>query len=365
MKVVFASNIPNPYNGSLYEQMRHLGADVVSIFEREPRAEGRSWSITLGPGDYVARSAAHATELLQRHIDGADAVVLSGRYLGLVPTAWRALAGRKAPPTYYWGERLRPHGRAVRYWRRAYFSGLTGVLAVGSWAASSYEAACRGSTPVHVFPYVTYDRSSIVTSFAQPYHVGFVGSLIHRKGCDELIQGASFLEPDLDVTIEVAGDGELRSDLASLAESLSVRVNWLGNLAQEELDVVRQRWRIQVVPSRYDGWGMVVPEALGMGLPVVASDKAGAAIDLIRDNVNGAIAVGPVEIARAIRRYEDIRCADDHGAVARVVGRLASAKHAAPWLLNLLSNPGDAPRSYVDWIWQQDPATLASSPRES
>ena len=40
-------------------------------------------------------------------------------------------------------------------------------------------------------------------------------------------------------------------------------------------------------PSRYDGWGLIVPEGLASGLPVIATDQMGAAIDLVRPGVNG------------------------------------------------------------------------------
>ena len=41
------------------------------------------------------------------------------------------------------------------------------------------------------------------------------------------------------------------------------------------------------VPSRYDGWGMVVPEGLASGLPVIATDRMGAAFEFIETGRNG------------------------------------------------------------------------------
>jgi glycosyltransferase involved in cell wall biosynthesis len=38
---------------------------------------------------------------------------------------------------------------------------------------------------------------------------------------------------------------------------------------------------IFVLPSRYDGWGVVVNQALGAGLPIICSDAVGAAPDLV------------------------------------------------------------------------------------
>jgi glycosyltransferase involved in cell wall biosynthesis len=41
------------------------------------------------------------------------------------------------------------------------------------------------------------------------------------------------------------------------------------------------------VPSRYDGWGLVVPEGLAAGLPVIATDRMGAALEFVRTGRNG------------------------------------------------------------------------------
>src|ERR1051325_12107479 len=41
------------------------------------------------------------------------------------------------------------------------------------------------------------------------------------------------------------------------------------------------------VPSRYDGWGMVVPEGLAWGLPVIATDRMGAALEFVETGRNG------------------------------------------------------------------------------
>ena len=42
------------------------------------------------------------------------------------------------------------------------------------------------------------------------------------------------------------------------------------------------------LPSRWDGWGLVVNEALAVGVPVIASNACGAS-DLIRQDVNGYV----------------------------------------------------------------------------
>ena len=56
------------------------------------------------------------------------------------------------------------------------------------------------------------------------------------------------------------------------------------------------------MPSRYDGWGLVIPEGMAAGLPVIATNRMGAALDLIRPGINGwLITAGDLdELAKAI-----------------------------------------------------------------
>lgn len=63
-------------------------------------------------------------------------------------------------------------------------------------------------------------------------------------------------------------------------------VSVLGPLSQSDLARQMQAADCLVLPSRNESFGMVVPEALAAGLPVLVSDRAGAAA-LVRDGQNG------------------------------------------------------------------------------
>src|SRR5262249_3117283 len=76
---------------------------------------------------------------------------------------------------------------------------------------------------------------------------------------------------------------------------LSNRIYFLGFKQPAELPLIFAAADIFVLPSRHDGWGVVVNEALGAGLPMIVSDRVGAC-DLVEDGAKGLITcAGDVE----------------------------------------------------------------------
>ncbi len=81
----------------------------------------------------------------------------------------------------------------------------------------------------------------------------------------------------------VAGEGPLRRELERETERLRIsdRVRYLGFVNQSQLPSIYTAADLLVLPSSYEAFGVVVNEASLCGCPVVASDRVGAARDLI------------------------------------------------------------------------------------
>ena len=94
------------------------------------------------------------------------------------------------------------------------------------------------------------------------------------------------------------GDGELRDQMESYARSLGIRdqVRFLGS--QENVYPYLHDADVFVLPSRYEGMPMTVIEAMGTGLPIVASNVGGIP-DMVKDGESGLLTTtAPEEIAR-------------------------------------------------------------------
>ncbi len=124
-----------------------------------------------------------------------------------------------------------------------------------------------------------------------PFRLAFVGNLIPRKGLHTLLQALAALPP-ADWRLTVAGSLEmdppyvrrLRGQITALGFGDKVRL--LGALAPDQLaDCLRQS-HLLVVPSSYEGFGIVYQEGMRFGLPVIAGD-AGGPKEIVRHGVNG------------------------------------------------------------------------------
>ena len=105
----------------------------------------------------------------------------------------------------------------------------------------------------------------------------------------------------------IGTEAELPQLLAPLPAEVRERIEYAGFQAPEDLPRFFARADVFVLPSRYDGWGVVVNQALGAGLPIICSDMVGAARDLVEQEVNGLIfpAGDSAALAERMRRFLD------------------------------------------------------------
>jgi glycosyltransferase involved in cell wall biosynthesis len=119
----------------------------------------------------------------------------------------------------------------------------------------------------------------------------FVGRLTGVKRVDLLLDAfASLAEQRPGWDLLIAGDGELQSALrARVQEPLRHRVRWLGFQQEEGVRLALRSSDVLVLPSDYEPWGVVINEAAGAGLVIVASDITGAALEIVADGTSGRL----------------------------------------------------------------------------
>jgi glycosyltransferase involved in cell wall biosynthesis len=117
----------------------------------------------------------------------------------------------------------------------------------------------------------------------------FVGRPLFNKGLDILLNALHSLRRR-EWRLHVVGDGNDRDEFVEFCAGLGLTesVQFYGMLPNSEVINLISKSDLLVLPSRWDGWGAVVNEALMLGVPVVCSDKCGAA-DLLDGRERGEI----------------------------------------------------------------------------
>jgi glycosyltransferase involved in cell wall biosynthesis len=137
----------------------------------------------------------------------------------------------------------------------------------------------------------------------------FVGRIWEEKGILELLRAVGGRYP-----LTVVGDGPRRSELAQSYP----QVRFLGWLPPEQVAHEMREARAVILPSIYlEAFGLVVAEALALGVPVVVSDRAGAAA-LVQPGVNGFV----VDMGQPLQ-LQDCCAALMHRGTARSMSRQA------------------------------------------
>jgi len=117
-------------------------------------------------------------------------------------------------------------------------------------------------------------------------HALFVGRLSVEKGVHDLPLAWSMLTQP--VPLKIVGDGPQMDALSRAArEGTSKQLELKGRLGTEQIRLLMSKARFLVFPSVwYEGFPMVIGEALAAGLPVIAS-KIGSLMEVVRDGVTG------------------------------------------------------------------------------
>jgi glycosyltransferase involved in cell wall biosynthesis len=306
-RVTVVSPEPTPYRAPLFDRIAARDDIDLTVLYAARTVAGRTWSVELNHEavflsgrrlPLVGRALRHDYPLTT----GIFAALRSARPDVVVPSGWSTFASQAA---IAWSRKNRvPYILLVEShdldprsrWRRAVkgavvprlVRGAASVLVVGSAARESVVA--RGAAPERVRVFAnTVDVQRWIERAERlprtPHHgvvVLSVGRDVPEKALDVLAAAAT----QAGVELETITGGRSEDDLAQ---------------RYADADVF-------ALLSRHEPWGVVVNEAAASGLPLVLTDRVGAAHDLLRDGENGLLV--PV---------------DDVGAAADALRKLAAS----------------------------------------
>jgi poly(glycerol-phosphate) alpha-glucosyltransferase len=314
IKAAFVTIVPSPYQRDLFRALAQRPEVALSVFYLEAAVPDSPWpEKPLAPFEQILPGRALTLGLVRSQINWPlprlrefDVVVVSG--LTALTAQWLMRFGLRGKRWLFWGEKLRGRngasfGGKLHARIAAPLNDATGIVAIGSRAEADYRR--RFPRPRHFnIPYYCdvsgflaapsrRNRSPNEKASENDVVFFFCGQMIARKGVDVLFAAFDELvknERACGARLLLVGrEAELPQMLRTLSTETRARIEYAGFQAPEELPRFFAKADVFVLPSRYDGWGVVVNQALGAGLPILVSDAVGAGCDLVEENVNGAI----------------------------------------------------------------------------
>jgi alpha-maltose-1-phosphate synthase len=146
----------------------------------------------------------------------------------------------------------------------------------------------------------------------------FAGSLGQRKGLSYLLKAIDIMKSSIELTLL---GRKAASGCAPLEDAVR-KHRWIPSLSHDAMLREMQNHDVLVLPSLFEGFGLVILEAMAQGVPVITTDHT-AGPDLIQNEVDGFIV--PIRSSEAIAAKLELLASDPD----RLMSMKAAAKRKA------------------------------------
>jgi glycosyltransferase involved in cell wall biosynthesis len=352
LDIGIVSVVPSPYQRDIFQALAACDNLTLSVYYLEQQSPDSPWpQATLQPFEHILPGFWFSLGGARFHIvtkwpslNRHQVIILNSLTSSLTQTYLR-----NRPPkqkAIFWAEPLRTQQTRIR---RAIQSLLTSpinqadaIVAIGSWANACYQelfpSIPRFNIPYHCELGPFFQQPTVVDRTAAETVFLFCGQIIPRKGVDILIRSFdALIRAGLPARLLLVGRrADLDRMLGLASPATRERISYQGFVDPIDLPELFAKAHVFVLPSRHDGWGVVVNQAIAAGLPVICTDAVGAGLDLVKDGVNGfRIPADDTErLIEAMKFFiEDRQSRSDFGAASRTLAEEWTPQRGAEkWL---------------------------------
>jgi glycosyltransferase involved in cell wall biosynthesis len=300
LRILIWSSIPTHHQSGFFDALRRRDIDLVVHYYRRVRSDrlNMGWSDhpVLPHGERYVGEVLRSLDLCPDWRERIHVVPGYGVAF-LMRLAW--FLSRQGIPWLHWSEHSQPtlHSHITFLVKRAYGRMVRrhaiGALAIGELARAEFIRWGVDADRIRFLPYAVPGVGGEPGAAVQPPGGGrflFLGQLIARKGVDLLLAAMkNVLAAYPNARLEIAGTDRSQGAYAREAaqSGLGHAVDFTGVVEAARVGAVFSRCEVFVLPSRHDGWGVVLNEAASAGKAIIASDSCGAAHHLVVPGVNG------------------------------------------------------------------------------
>lgn len=152
------------------------------------------------------------------------------------------------------------------------------------------------------------------------------------------------------VSVDIFGPGNV-----NLFTPKDVSMRYRGIIPFGQAQKIISQYDLLVLPSRYDGWGVVVNEALCAGVPVVCSDNAGAGAVAVAFGAGLSFSSGDAQaLADVLARLTGVpSLLKAMRAATPLAAKALQPEVAARYMLDVIQAPADR-RATIPSPWYPD-----------
>ena len=297
MRVFVLTDSPSPYQVEFFNEIESRGVYELRVGYLRSRDPERHWNEQTIRHEAIELEGANGALQHAREATRSADLVVFNYYRHAQAEELIEQRAAHGGPWCFWGERpgLRQPawaGRILRKWKLSKLhASAAPIWGIGEFAVDGYRrefGVARSYCNLPYFSDLERFEPRITPMDAAERVFLFSGSLIERKGVDLLARAFVRLAREAsNVRLKIAGEGSLREAMARVVAPVRERVEFVGFKDWSALPELYASADVLCVPSRYDGWGLVVPEGLASGLPVIATDRMGAGLEFVRTGENG------------------------------------------------------------------------------
>ena len=149
------------------------------------------------------------------------------------------------------------------------------------------------------FPPVIKEKDYRIITGCKPLKLLFVGKLTQQKGLADLLAAVEPLSDDVELTLI----GQKGIEDCKALDSALRKFTWIPGLPHHEILKHMREHDVLIFPSLFDGFGLVITEAMSQGTPVITTERTGGR-DFIQHGQNGWLFnAGSVSELRASIRH--------------------------------------------------------------
>lgn len=311
MKILWLTNIPSPYRVKFFNELG-TKCDLTVVFEKRSSSErDESWKkfktnnfktiFLSGKSIGVAEAICFSvTKYISKEYDHIVVTNYSD------PTGIIAILYMKSKGIHYEieGDGAFPtlNTRYKRYIKRFILSKADIYFSTAQMHDQYYMINGVSKDKIVRYPFTSICKNEVIEypvsleekqkiknrlNIKEQYMILAVGQFIYRKGFDNLIAASSYLNENYGIYIV---GGEATEEYIEMIRKFKCKnVYFIEFKKSEELNEYYKAADIFVHPTREDIWGLVVNEAMAKGLPVVTTNKCIAGLEMVENNINGAI----------------------------------------------------------------------------